>query len=67
MTNINRNRMTFHFHTMTMEFVILKIKSPTTQTMISNFPTFAVVTLRAGGKPILACIASPLMSAKSEI
>lgn len=33
------------------------------QTMISNFPTLAVVTLRAGGKPILACIASPLMSA----
>lgn len=33
-------------------------------TMISNFPTFAVVTFNAGGNPALACKASPFISTK---
>lgn len=33
-------------------------------TMISNFPTFAVVTFNAGGNPVLACKASPFISTK---
>lgn len=33
-------------------------------TIISNFPTFAVATFKAGGNPTLACKASPSMSNK---
>lgn len=33
------------------------------RTIISNFPTLAVVTLSAGGNPTLECKASPLISA----
>lgn len=40
----------------------IRFRSNKVPTTISNFPTFAVVTFKAGGNPTLECSASPFIS-----